>query len=183
MLQLNFHPFPILRTKRLILREISLSDLDDLFQLRNDVNAMKYIGKSLPFSREETVNLLNRIMEGYRLNSAIGWGITLKGNNKLVGNIGYHIIDKDHYRAEIGYILIPDLWHQGIMSEAIQDVLNYGFDIMKLHSVEARIDPENEKSKGLLKKFNFISEGYLRESFLFNGQFMDTEVFSLLAKK
>ncbi len=183
MLELDFHPFPILETKRLILREITTGDIDDLFQLRNDVKTMKYIGKTIPVSREEVGKLVERITEGYRLSSAIGWGITLKKNNKLIGNIGYHIIEKENYRAEIGYMLISDLWQQGFMSEAIKEVLKYGFDVMKLHSVEAKIDPENEKSKGILKKFNFISEGFFKENYFFNGQFLDTEVFSLLAKK
>ena len=183
MLELDFHPFPILETTRLILREITPADIDDLFQLRNDLNTMKYIGKTIPVSREEVGKLVERITEGYRLSSAIGWGITLKENNKLIGNIGYHIIEKENYRAEIGYMLISDLWRQGIMSESVQAVLQYGFDVMKLHSVEAKIDPENEKSKGILKKFNFISEGFFKENYFFNGQFLDTEVFSLLAKK
>lgn len=183
MLAFNFHPFPVIKTPRLTLREFALSDFDGLFKIRNDADAMKYIGKPFPASVDDVKGLLNRMIEGVRMNTAITWAVTLNDNNELIGHIGYHLVDRDHYRAEIGYLLASQYWRRGIMSEAIGEVLKYGFEIMKLHSVEAKVDPVNEKSKGILKKFNFISEGYFKENFFFNGKFLDTEVFSLLADK
>lgn len=68
------------------------------------------------------------------------------------------------------------------MFEAIQTVIEFGFEKMKLHSIEANINPENIASKKLLEKAGFIKEAYFKENHFFNGKFIDTEVFSLLNK-
>ncbi len=73
----------------------------------------------------------------------IQWAITLKKEDKLIGTIGYHIIEKEHYRAEIGYMLSPHYWNNGLMSEALKGVVNFGFGQMGLHTIEARINPVN----------------------------------------
>jgi [ribosomal protein S5]-alanine N-acetyltransferase len=87
---------------------------------------------------------------------------------------------KEHYRAEIGYLLHGSLHGKGVMTEAMRAVLDFGFNTMQLHSVEAVVDPENAASIGLLQKAGFVREGYYRESFFFEGKFLDTAVYSLL---
>ena len=114
------------------------------------------------------------------ISQRIQWAITLKNDSKLIGTIGYHTIEKENYRAEIGYMLHPDLWNTGLMSEAIATVIEYGFSEMKLHSIEAIINPENAVSRKTLKKFNFVKEGFYKENFYFDGKFYDSEVYSLL---
>jgi ribosomal-protein-alanine N-acetyltransferase len=62
------------------------------------------------------------------------------------------MIKPEHYRAEIGYMLLPEYHGKGIVSEAVKEVVKYGFEVMKLHSIEAVLDPENYGSaKGLEK--------------------------------
>ena len=180
MRALNFTPFPVLTTERLLLREITPDDAGALFQLRTDKRSMRYIGKKIPSSLNEIFKLITVLREGITLNTAITWAICFKDDPKLIGTIGYHLIYKEHSRAEIGYMLLSSVWQQGIISEAIPAVLQYGFHEMELHSVEAKIDPENKASSACLKKFNFIGEGYFKESFFFEGKFMDTQVYSLL---
>jgi ribosomal-protein-alanine N-acetyltransferase len=112
----------------------------------------------------------------------IQWAMSLKTDNKLIGTIGYHIIDKDNHRAEIGYMLHPLQWNKGLMSEAIQAVVDYGFNELGLHSIEARINPANEASSKILQKYGFIKEGYFKENYFFEGRFYDSEIYSLLKK-
>jgi ribosomal-protein-alanine N-acetyltransferase len=98
-----------------------------------------------------------------------------------MGTIGFWRIQKEHYRAEIGYLLHPSWQGKGIMREALKAVLDYGFQAMKLHSVEAHVNPSNASSIGLLEKCGFVREAYYRENYFYNGQFMDSAVYSLLA--
>ena len=180
MLELNFNPFPELMSERLLLRRITMHDAADFLKIRSDINAMKYIDRPIATELEDMYKLILKINDGIDQNDAIGWGITLKNENRLIGTIGYHIIEKEHYRAEIGYMLLPSAWKKGYMSEAIQAVIDFGFSKMNLHSIEAKINPDNQASAMLLKKFHFIREAYFKENYFFNGKFLDTAIYSLL---
>ena len=176
MLELNFDPFPLLETERLLLRKVCLDDAEDMFLLRTNAQIMQYIHRARAASIEDAKELIKKMNEPDR----IQWGITLHNNDTLIGTIGYHSILKEHYRAEIGYMLHPGYWNKGLMSEAIAAVIDYGFNEMKLHSIEAIIDPANDVSRKTLQKFNFIKEAYFKENFFFVGNFLDSEVYSLL---
>lgn len=176
MLELNFDPFPLLETQRLLFRKISMKDAEDIFLLRTNGEAMRYIHRPKLNSIDDAKELINKMNEPDR----IQWGLTLKDDNKIIGSIGYHRIEKEHYRAEIGYMLHPEYWNTGLMSEAIKKIIEFGFKEMNLHSIEAVIDPGNDVSRQVLKKFNFIKEAYFRENFFFEGKFWDFEVYSLL---
>ncbi len=109
------------------------------------------------------------------------WAISLnKEPARLIGTICYWHFQKEHYRAEIGYALHTDFWRKGIMKEAILKVLDYGFNNLKLHSIEAHIDPANNGSAAILESTGFVKEAYFKESFYFRGQFLDTAIYSKL---
>ena len=178
MLEFNFDPFPVIETKRLLLRKVLMDDADDVFVLRTNEDAMKYIKKPKLITVDDAKELIKKMNEPDR----IQWGITLPADNKIIGTIGYHKIDKDNYRAEVGYMLHPNHWNTGIMSEAIEKVISHGFNKMNLHSIEAVINRENENSRKVLQKFGFIKEAYFKENFFFEGKFFDSEVYSLVKK-
>ena len=181
MLHFDFNPFPILYTDRLILRQISTDDVNEIISLRSNKDAMKYIDRPLIESTEAALQLIQKIMEGINNNDAITWAIALQDDSRLIGTIGFWRIDKDNHRAEIGYMLHPDHQKKGIMQEALSVVLHYGFETLHLHSAEADVNPANEASKKLLEKNKFVQEAYFRENFYYNGVFMDSAIFSLLA--
>ena len=178
MPELNFDPFPVLETERLILRKISIDDAKDVFLLRTNEEAMKYINKPKLLSIDDAKEIIKKMNDPDR----IQWGITLKTSDIIIGTIGYHRIEKEHYRAEIGYMLHPQYWNTGLMSEAIAKVITYGCNEMKLHSMEAIINPGNTISRKILQKFNFSKEAYFKENFFFEGKFYDSEVYSLVKK-
>ena len=180
MLKLNFTPFPILETERIILRKISLKDAPALFTIRANPEVMKYIAKPVAKEISEVKSLINKILYGIKSNNSIAWGIVLRNQENIIGTVSFHNIEKPHFRAEIGYHIHPDFWNKGILSEILPSVIDYGFNKMKLHSIEAQIDPENVNSKKLLLKNNFIKEAYYKGNYFFNEQFLDTEVYSLL---
>lgn len=180
MLEVNFEPFPVLETKRLILRRIILEDANDYFAMRNCPETMKYICKPLQTSIEETKEKILRINEMINFNDGIAWAVCLKPNNQMIGTVSFHKLLKEHYRAEVGYMLHPKFWQQGIITEAVKTIINFGFDKLNIHSIEAHIDPDNKGSENVLERCNFIKEAYFKENYYFNGKFLDTAVFSLI---
>ena len=113
------------------------------------------------------------------------WFVRLAQSQGGVGPVaaGFWRIDKDHFRAEIGYDLAPERWGRGIMPEALRPILGFGFATLGLHSVEANIDPANGGSRRVLEKLGFAQEGYFRENYYLpdEDRFTDTATFSLLA--
>ncbi|MNX87160.1 ribosomal-protein-L7/L12-serine acetyltransferase [compost metagenome] len=109
------------------------------------------------------------------------WAITLKDNPELmIGNVGYWRTDLANHRAEIGYMLHPDYWRQGILSEGLVAAIDFGFNTVGFHSIFANINPGNDASRQLLLKHNFIKEAYFREDYYFEGKFLDSEIYGLL---
>lgn len=180
MLQLNFNPFPELSTERLVLREISPADANEIFQLRSDKNVMQFLDRPLAQSMDDAIALIKKIADGHNENENITWAITLQKLPKLIGTIGFWRIDKENYRAEIGYLLHPGEQGKGLMQEAIAVVLKYGFETMKLHSVEANVNPANNASIKLLEKNNFTKEAHFKENYFYNGRFLDSAIYSLV---
>jgi ribosomal-protein-alanine N-acetyltransferase len=180
MLELNFSPFPVLKTQRLVLRKVELSDANEIFFLRSDAEVLKYLSRSPIKTIEEVQRWIELIRELEKNSDGITWAISLNGDNKLIGTICYWNISKEHHRAEIGYALHPMYQGNGIMQESMMAILHYGFNHLGFHSVEAKVDPENTPSIELLARNGFVREGYYKEDYLFESKFLDTAVYSLL---
>lgn len=182
MLTVNFSPFPNLETQRLLLRRVDSNDIRAIFALRSNPETMKYIPRPLAKTDEDALEHIAMIDAKIDTNEGINWGITLKDNPNLIGIIGHYRIKPEHYRAEIGYMLLPEFNGKGIITEAIKEVVNYGFKTMKLHSIEAIIAPENHGSAKVLEKNGFVKEAHLKENEFFEGRFLDTVIYSILSK-
>ncbi len=183
MLHLDFIPFPTLTTDRLQLRELNINDAPAIFFLRSNAEILKYLDRHPEKSIEETKAFIQKVEENKNNAEGILWAITLKENDAVIGTICYWRLEKQHYRAEIGYLLHPSYQGKGIMDEALKAVLQYGFDVMNLHSVEANVNPLNEASIRLLEKNGFVKEAHFKENYFFDGRFLDSAIYSLLAPK
>ena len=181
MLTPNFHPFPVLSTERLLLRQITFDDADDLFILRADERLMRYIDRPIAKTTEDALQLIQKIHDAWKINDGITWGISLRTDPKLIGTIGYWRIVKEHHRAEIGYLIALEQQSKGLMQEAMDVVLDYAFNEMQLHSIEANVNPSNVASVKLLERNRFIKEAHFKENYFFNGVFHDTFIYSLLS--
>ncbi|MBC7874527.1 MAG: GNAT family N-acetyltransferase [Ferruginibacter sp.] len=181
MLQPNFTPFPELITERLLLRKLTPDDAPAIFILRSDERVLRFIGREPAASLNEAGEFIERIDRSAGANEAILWGIVMQDDpGTVIGTICYWRLQPENYRAEIGYALHPDHWRKGMMKEAIRKVLAYGFDVMKLHSIEGRISKENAASAAILEKTGFVKEAHLKEEFFFRGKFLDTIIYSRL---
>ncbi len=182
MLSLNFNSFPVLHTNRLLLRIITKNDADDLFVLRSNKKIMQFIDRPMATSIKDSLEYIEKMETSLKDKNGITWGITLQNNTALIGTIGFWRIVSEHYRAEIGYMLHSNFHGKGIMQEAIETILDYGFRKIKLHSVEANVNPANVASVKLLEKNGFIKEAHFKENYYYNGKFLDSVIYSLLAK-
>ncbi|MES2410001.1 MAG: GNAT family N-acetyltransferase [Bacteroidota bacterium] len=182
MLTINFHPFQNIETKRLLLRRLEPNDAEEILVLRSNPETMKYIPRPLAKSKEDALEHIATIEDKIVNNTGINWGITIKGEPKIIGIIGHYKISPENHRAEIGYMSLPEFNGKGYMSEAIKAVVAYGFEQLNLNSIEAIIAPENIASERVLQKNGFVKEAHLLENELWEGTFLDTVIYSLLRR-
>jgi [ribosomal protein S5]-alanine N-acetyltransferase len=182
MLVFNFSPFPNLETNRLNLRRLNSADVDEILALRSNPEIMKFIPRPLIKTKGEALEFIATMDAAIDTNTLINWAITTKEDDKLIGMIGFYRMKPENYRAEVGYILSPEFHGKGIITEALEKVIQFGFEEMGLNSIEAVIDPENFGSEKVLLKNNFVKEGHFKEHTFFDGKFLDSVFYSLLKK-
>ena len=181
MLQVSFSPFPAINTERLLLRAIVEEDGAQLLRLRSDERSMKYLDRDPMKNLEESSLFIKKITDDLVNGDGITWVISLKESHTvLIGTIGFWKLFKENYRAEIGYMLMPEHFRNGLMGEAIKAVIAYGFNSMQLHTIKANINPDNEASRAILESNGFIKEAFFREDYFYNGRFINSEVYGLL---
>jgi ribosomal-protein-alanine N-acetyltransferase len=183
MLEISFLPFPVLKTPRLLLRQVASNDAEAILALRSNDEVMKYIPRPYLKTKEDALELIAMFDDKIENGIGINWGIYLLDEpEKLLGIIGHYRIKPEHYRAETGYMIFPEYKGKGIVSEALKKVIEYGFNEMKLHSIEAILDPENKGSEKVLLKNGFVKEAHLIENEFYEGRFLDTMIYSILNK-
>lgn len=181
MLTIQLTPFPEIRTARLLLRPLRLADAPMVQVLRSDPRVMRFLDREPIASVAEAEEWVRKVEQAIVDNTGITWGMALAGQEDgLVGTVALWRMIPEHHRAEVGYGLHPDHWQQGLASEALAAVLDYGFRTLGLHSVEANVNPNNEGSIRLLEKHGFVREAYFREDYYFRGRFSDSAIYSLL---
>lgn len=162
-IKMNFTPFPILSTERLVLRQMNSYDKHEIFKLRSDARVLKFIDIKKAETIADAEAFIEKINTGIANNESILWGICLKGSSALIGTICFWNILKEELIAEIGYALLPQSQGKGIMQEAVKKIIEYGFINMKLKSIVADLKSANIKSIKLLERNGFIYTGKLKE--------------------
>lgn len=178
----SFSAFPVLETERCMLRKIEVNDALSLYEYLSMDEVTKYYDLETLTSKQQAVDLIQGLLQRYKVGRQIRWGITLKNSNNIIGTCGFHTLEPDHYKAEVGYELHPDYWGAGIMSEVLAKVVDYGFTEMNLNRIEAFYQPANLASKKVLEKNGFIYEGLLKQRFFTKGRFVDVALCAVLRK-
>ncbi|MBK8498039.1 MAG: GNAT family N-acetyltransferase [Flavobacteriales bacterium] len=182
MLSIHLPEFPVLLTERLVLRELRPSDAEQVFAMRSDPLVMQHVNRPLAKTIEDASALITLITTTVAANDAVQWAITVKGDDTFIGLIGFWRMEKEHYLAELGYMLARDHWGKGLISEAIGAVVPFGFNTLGFHRIEAITRPENVASARALEKNGFVPEAHFRESIFWNGAFHDSLHFARLAR-
>jgi ribosomal-protein-alanine N-acetyltransferase len=169
--------FPTLQTARLNLIEIKESHIDDLFEILSDEKTMGFYDIWPDTDKERTMQGILNCKKRFEEDRGIRWGISL--DDKLIGNIGF-FWDTNRHCANLGYDLNKAYWGKGIITEAIQEVLKYAFEIQRIHRVEAETALANFASQKVLLKNGFVKEGELRDKMFFRDRYNTVVSFSKL---
>jgi RimJ/RimL family protein N-acetyltransferase len=161
---------PVIETPRLRLRKARLEDLDDLFAVFSDPRAMRY-WDTLP---HDDIALTEGFL-AFLIASAPpdGDDFVVERDGRAIGKAGCW------KRGEIGFILHPDHWGQGIGREALGAVIPHVFASLDLDRLEADVDPRNAASIALLTRLGFRETGRAERTFLVGDEWCDSVYFAL----
>ncbi|PUB25896.1 ribosomal-protein-alanine N-acetyltransferase [Elizabethkingia sp. YR214] len=156
MTGMNSAAFPVLKTERLTLRQLSIDDWQDIFALRSDPKINEFLDRQICKTKEDAINFINSVNGNFEKGNSFYWAITLTKTNTLAGTVSLFDLSSENSSCEIGYELMTEFQGQGIMTEAIQAVTDYVFHTLKFKKILAFTHYKNKNSINLLQKSNFI---------------------------
>ncbi len=155
-----------LETERLILKDINESHVEDILRIRSNEVINQFVVRNSPKNNYDALQFILTIKERTKNNQTVYLGISLKDQPNLIGTICLWNFSEDRKTAEVGYELLPKYHRQGIMSEALKAILDFGFNELHLDVIVATTHTFNENSKGILLKHDFVLlEGEKDEGF------------------
>ena len=172
-------PFPCLETERLWLRQATQDDAEAIFAVFSDPKVTQFHDLDTFTHLDEAMRVIDRRVKGFRCGRGLRWGIARKQDDYLIGSCGF-TWHRDANMAEVGYELASPFWRQGIMSEALDAILHYGFERRGIEVVVAEIMLNNTASRRLLETLGFQSQGVLKAQGFWKGEHHDLERFMLL---
>ncbi|AIG29405.1 GNAT family acetyltransferase [Flavobacterium psychrophilum] len=171
--------FPCLKTKRLIFRQITPTDIQNIYKGLSNPKVIKYYGISFD-SLEATEEQMIWYRDLEQNETGIWWAICSLDNNVFYGAGGFNNLNKEHKKAEIGFWLLPEFWGQGFMQEAFPLICDYGFNKLDLNRIEGFVDSENTNCKKAVERLNFKFEGTMRDCEIKEGKYLSVAIYSKL---
>lgn len=179
---MQFTPFPILESERLRFRKLTDNDAPEILELRSDPKIMEFIPRPLLIDLDGALAHIKMINDNIDANTDINWAVTEKNNDKCIGIMGFFRTQPEHFRTELGYMILPKYSGKGYVTEAVKEILDYAFNQLNFHSIEATIDSRHIGSERVLIKNGFSKEAHFKENFYYNNEFTDTVIYSLLKR-
>jgi ribosomal-protein-alanine N-acetyltransferase len=170
---------PVLTGKQVVLRELRTSDAAALFAMLTTEEVARFI--SPPPS---TVDGFERFIEWTQQRRQAGtyacFAVTLRGFDTAIGIFQVHEVEPGFQTAEWGFAIGSPFWGTGVFQESAQLMLEFVFDTIDVHRLEARAAVQNGRGNGALRKVGAVREAILRRSFLRNGRYLDQVLYSIL---
>lgn len=166
-----FSHIPTLETDRLILRGMRVSDTEDMFAYARRPSVTQYLTWNPHTDPAETREYLTYVGQRYRTGDFYDWAVVDRESGHMIGTCGFTSFNCPHDTAEIGYVLNPAYQGKGLATEAVRRVLDFGFDELGLHRIEAHFMEGNDASRRLMERVGMTFEGYARESMRIKGRF------------
>lgn len=171
----------LLSGKKVILSPLAVKHISKCFEWIHDPQTTKFLQG--PFPKTYLGELAwFRKMKSQK--SELFFAILDKITQQYIGNIGIHHISHEHKKADIG-IMIGEKTHldRGYGTDSMQTALKYCFQVLKLNKVSLIVDPRNKRARCCYKKCGFKKIGYLKDDAMLNGQFVDSVMMTVFAKK
>lgn len=173
---------PAFETPRFILRPIVESDAPGLHEAYGNAEAMQHWDHGVsPDVAATAARIRDSVAVDPRWHAM--WAVHTRGG-RFAGAVNYHAHYPPARRLAVGWIAVPSLWRQGVMTEAVPPLLAHCFTQMNVHRIEARIEPDNVASRRLAARLGFTEElGLLRDWLIVDGEFRSIVMYSLLESK
>ena len=175
--------FMNLETKRLLIRPISLDDMELIFEYRRDKETNKYQGW-IPETLDDVEVFIEKVSK--KIDEPETWFqfvIIEKESQKLIGDLGVHFIGSENKQTEIGCTLDKHFQNKGYATEALNALIDYLFNTLNKHRIIASIDPGNKGSIRLVERIGFRKEAHFVESLFVNGDWVDDLIYAILGKE
>jgi RimJ/RimL family protein N-acetyltransferase len=171
-----------LYSQRLILRAVSLHDLEDLYQLHSFREVAKHNAIGLPESKEVTENIIRYVVEDENtfFKTNFWWTIYSKDSQQFLGEVGMNLSLSEYKSADVYYGLLPRFWGNGYATEAVNIVMNFGFVDLNLQRITAGVATENQPSINLLERIGMMREGKFRKILPIRGECWDNYYYSII---
>ncbi|WP_320814965.1 GNAT family N-acetyltransferase [Flavobacterium sp.] len=179
---MQFKPFPELKSERLRFRKLTNEDAPAILELRSNPETMKFIPRPLLLDIEGALAHIKMINDKIDENLDINWAVTEKNSDKCIGIIGFFRTQPEHFRTELGYMILPQHKGKGYVTEGVNTLLDFAFNQLNFHSIEATIDSRHVSSERVLIKNGFTKEAHFKENFFYNNEFTDTVIYSILKR-
>jgi ribosomal-protein-alanine N-acetyltransferase len=170
---------------RVKLREPRDADAGDVYRLLSDMRVVRYMLLPLFTTRQAADEFIREAQAetagDYPVRSLVR-SIVFQDSGVLVGLCGL-AVDRDGLQGEAWYLLDPDYWGKGLTTEAVRQLLSFGFSQLKLHRIWATCLPQNPASARVLKKLGMRREGYLRKHLRIHGQWQDCFLYAMLREE
>lgn len=173
----------MIESSRLFLKGLTSEDMTHIFTQLPKAEIMQFLGHE---SDKEFEQEAEKQRYGYATYNRrfLLFLLIDKASQQVIGRCGLHNWNPDHRRAEIGYHIGNESFkRQGLMSEAVEAIIHYGFTHMNLNRIEAIVSPYNEPSLKIIRKNNFQEEGRMRKHYPSEDGFEDSLVFGLLREE
>lgn len=166
------------------LRTVEEDDLSFLRDAINDPRVRRHLPSRPPLNLEQERRYFEEVVvdDDGTVNLLI-WTTNQDGQSVRAGTIGLSGLDSTDGSAEIGLLLVPDHWGQGIGTTAARLMIEWAFDERRLHRIVARVREGNEASARIWDRLGFTLEATLREAAFGRGEFVDQHLYAVLAQE
>lgn len=165
--------FPTIKTNRLLLREITDFDHENIFNGLSNPNVIQHYGVSF-----DSLDAAKEQMIWFADKKQMWWAICSLDNQTFYGAGGLNDINYKERKAEIGFWLLPKFWGKGIMKEALPLIAEYGFIQLKLSRIEGFVETENSNCKKVMSKLDFKHEMTMKDCEIKNGKLISIDVYA-----
>jgi ribosomal-protein-alanine N-acetyltransferase len=170
---------PVLTGKQVRLRELRASDAPSLFSLLTTQEVARFISPP-PSTVEGFERFIAWTLRQRTAGTYACFAVTLKGFDTAIGIFQVRETEPGFGTAEWGFAIGSPFWGTGVFEEAAQLVLEFAFDTLDVHRLEARAAVRNGRGTGALLKLGAVPEGVLRKSFLRNGEYLDQVLYAIV---
>src|SRR5262245_6677158 len=170
---------PILKAKGITLRELRVSDAASLLALLTSQEVTRFISPP-PTTLEGFERFIQWAQREREAGRYVCFAVVPDGYDTAVGLFQIRQLDTMFSTAEWGFALGSAFWGSGLFVAGSELMIDFAFDVIGVHRLEARAAVENGRGNGALRKIGAVQEGILRKSFLRNGRFLDQSLWAIL---